>query len=582
MTKPVRLAFIFFVLLLVLTLTAVFYILPGISCRALSPTIDLKADIQDTFKPLVNFPWLNYGTDFGTVEAWSASGVHHSKRQLKRQFEKLKESGIRAVVWHLLADGRASPEFDARGNPTGFDPEFWNDYDDALTLAEASGTGIIWVLLDFNWFNPAAIANGATLGGHADVIIDKAKRKKFFKYILEPLLKRQRRNPYINGWILINEPENAIKEGYVDVEILKEFLAEAAAVIKRITCKQYTAVGSKDLPSALHYWSGLDLDAVIFHHYEHYFPPALPWLYAHYPQIKGRNVINGEFFINMPGEELQRYLYRMRALGFAGAWPWSVNAEDKEAFAALAARYASLVNSFRDKAEFHRSGASRQELSGMPLGWKDYLQQMQAGLARDLADYSRDLETQTAGMEINRNWLNEIEAHINREKQLLAESEAQLQEAAQGVEENRQWLNRTREVLFYYNKLRDEYVSELEVIRAYRGGVDKEWERETLSALREVEQSIEIESGKGNNATKALKSTRSWVEEVKQSIRSFRQKIELLEENKAAAHSALRRCEGLVEWDSFHIEFGKRVLSVSLNPPPIFVSREDTRRTAKK
>ena len=122
-------------------------------------------------------------------------------------------------------------------------------------------------------------------------------------------------------------------------------------------------------------------------------------------------------------------------------------------------------------------------------------------------------------------------------------------------------MNRTREALFYYNRLRDEYVRELEVIRAYRGGVDKEWERETLSALREVDQHIEIERGKGNNAAEALKNTRSWVENVEQSIEGYRQKIESLKADQARAHAALRRCQGLVEWDSFHIEFGKRVLA---------------------
>ena len=185
--------------------------LPWISCKFLDPKTDMTANVREAYQPVVNLPWINYGTDFGKVTAWSDSGIS-TRQNLDNLFSKLKANGIESIVWHLFADGRASPEFDSLGNPTGFDDTFWKDYDDALKLAEENDLGIFWVLLDFKWFDPPIINDGATLGGHAEAVIDTAKQRLFFERMLTPLITRHPHNPNINGWILVNEPENAIKE----------------------------------------------------------------------------------------------------------------------------------------------------------------------------------------------------------------------------------------------------------------------------------------------------------------------------------------------------------------------------------
>jgi len=622
---------IVFILTVLIVIGFYLYGLPWISCKFLSPITDLTVNIKKTFSPAVNLPWSNYGTDFGKVEAWSDSGVSNIKSKLSTKFENLKTSGIHSVVWHLFADGRAAPEFDSKGDPKDLDSDFWSDYDDAVKLAETNSLGIFWVLLDYKWFNPPEINNNATIGGHADVITDPEKRKKFFNKILIPLIKRHHQNPHINGWILINEPENAIREGYVQAETLKEFFTEASAIIKKKTCNQHVAIGSRDIPSYIYYWSDLEIDAIIFHHYESYLPPSVHWLYANYPKLKGKNIFNGEFFISQSEKELSRYLYWMRALGFAGAWPWSVNAEYKDAFQVMVDKYTNFVNEVRKKAKINSSfllqsiqyNESDKEQIEMLTWWKDHLHEMEVTIDRELANYESDRRAQNEAIPINQRWLEDIEQHLTREHQNLEKSENELITVTQSVEENRNWLSRTEKKLQELNTQLENYNRELETIQQRKVEFNEQmnsscpqgeeihsrlnslqgdlsgittidekkqfiinyiedivnsyqlsnqcltiltkykehliWESETPSYLTEVNQNILIETENKNNANNALKNSLSWCEDIKQSIREFQQKIESLETEKTRAQFSINRCKALVEWDSFHIDFGSKV-----------------------
>jgi len=479
------------------------YALPWISCKFLTPTTDLTTNIKKSFKPVVNLPWSNYGTDFGTVPTWSKRGVTEIKSKLSQQFERLEKSGIDSMVWHLLADGRAAPEFDSTGTPIGFDNDFWNDYDEALKLAEAHNLGIFWVLLDYKWFNPKEKENNAILGGHANVITDKEKRKLFFEKILIPLVKRQYHNSNINGWILINEPENAIKEGYIKAETLKEFYIEASTIIKGITCKQRIAIGSIDIPSFIHYWSDLELDAVIFHHYEDYMPPPVHWLYTNYPKLKRKNIFNGEFFINQSSKELYRYLYWMRVLGYSGAWPWSVNAEFKKAFQVLATQYTNYTNEIEKKIKINSHFLSESTIDNktdkdqveMYNWWKGHLIEMRETITKKMAKYSLDLNTQSNAIEINKKWHEDIEDHIRKERQFLNESKKKLVDATQSVEEDQNWKDNATKRLRELEKQHETYLNELETIKKHMIDFDKEmeliypkWNRisEELNSLEKV------------------------------------------------------------------------------------------------
>ena len=67
----------------------------------------------------VNYPWLNYGHDFGAT-AWGHDGVSTdtSSKQVDSDFAYLKSQGVHVVRWFLFGDCRAAPEFDANGKVT--------------------------------------------------------------------------------------------------------------------------------------------------------------------------------------------------------------------------------------------------------------------------------------------------------------------------------------------------------------------------------------------------------------------------------------------------------------------------------
>ena len=95
----------------------------------------------------VNYPWLNYGHDFGTT-AWGHDGASSRKsgEQIDADFAYLKSQGMHVVRWFLFGDGRAAPEFNAKGEVTGFDEYFYPDLEAAL----ATGARKKWLAVRYN------------------------------------------------------------------------------------------------------------------------------------------------------------------------------------------------------------------------------------------------------------------------------------------------------------------------------------------------------------------------------------------------------------------------------------------------
>ena len=58
----------------------------------------------------VNYPWLNYGHDFGTT-AWGHDGVSSPKSRdtVEADLAYLQSQGVHVVRWFVFGDGRASP-----------------------------------------------------------------------------------------------------------------------------------------------------------------------------------------------------------------------------------------------------------------------------------------------------------------------------------------------------------------------------------------------------------------------------------------------------------------------------------------
>lgn len=281
----------------------------------------------------VNYPWLNYGHDFGTT-AWGHDGVSAgtSSKQIDTDFAYLKSQGVHVVRWFLLGDCRAAPEFDADGKVSGFDEYFYPDLDAALAIARKHDIYLILVLLDFHLADKAKEVSGVQLGGRSEVITDPATRQSFLDNALRPLLARYGKNRNIIAWEVMNEPEGAmtIPAGKwvgesVSPAAMQSFVKDVVGYIH--TCSsQHATLGSASR-RWLHHWTNSKLDFYQYHYYdkmESQYPLDCP-----YRNLKlDRPCIVGEFPTKNTERTATEYLDTILDSGYAGALGWSYRAED--------------------------------------------------------------------------------------------------------------------------------------------------------------------------------------------------------------------------------------------------------------
>ena len=305
-----------------------------------APTRD-TLDRAGSFQYLlgINYPWLNYGHDFGVASwptgSWSHDGVSqfNSKQQVDEHFAYLRSQGVHVVRWFVLTDGRASPEFNSEGAVTGFDSYFFNDLDTALSLACKHDLRLILVLLDYLWLDDGQIVNGVQLGGHSDIIIDATKRQSFLDNALRPLLERYGNDRRILAWEIINEPEWTMSGipgagtvgPTVPIAEMQSFVSDITDYIHQRTVQDVT-IGSANGQWLL-YWQGLGLDFYQFHHFDHgeNYPPFIPISNLNLD----RPAVLGEFPTNTTQITTTRYLSAAWDNGYSGALAWSLNGDDQ-------------------------------------------------------------------------------------------------------------------------------------------------------------------------------------------------------------------------------------------------------------
>jgi hypothetical protein len=182
----------------------------------------------------VNYPWKNYGWDFGNPP--SGYTKVNFKTDVPNDLDHFKKLGAFAVRWFILGDGFTygtgshAPRPDTDPSRTGQwrfhdPPELQNyanggdysqikkDFEDLLKLLKERQMQIIPSLIDHKWCLAGKTTSNAGFvkQGRSDVVNDGSKRKKFFDRVLEPLLdisKKYRETIY--AWELINEPEGAV------------------------------------------------------------------------------------------------------------------------------------------------------------------------------------------------------------------------------------------------------------------------------------------------------------------------------------------------------------------------------------
>src|SRR5262245_33080567 len=99
----------------------------------------------------VNYPWFTYGADFGR-SPWGYSGVAFPQTQesVAADFARIRSSGVSAVRWFLLCDGRSGIRYQ-NGFPADPDEFLFKDVAAALDLATQSNLRICFSLFDFLW-----------------------------------------------------------------------------------------------------------------------------------------------------------------------------------------------------------------------------------------------------------------------------------------------------------------------------------------------------------------------------------------------------------------------------------------------
>ena len=191
----------------------------------------------------VNYPWVNYGWDFGLgPPQWRGSEANPTwYAQIDQHLQLFRSLGISVVRWFILADGLTygtgggaprpdpTPEHGWRFDPPSLSSEFLQHFEELLTrFANFNRDAprpiqLLPVLIDFHFCEPGNMPvmrpdpTNANMTipdpdwvkqGRADAITDTDKRRQFLDQVLDPLLDvSQARREVIYAWELINEPE---------------------------------------------------------------------------------------------------------------------------------------------------------------------------------------------------------------------------------------------------------------------------------------------------------------------------------------------------------------------------------------
>jgi hypothetical protein len=283
----------------------------------------------------VNLPWLSYGGDFG-ANAWSPDGgLSRPGRteELHRQLRELRERGSNVVRWFLFCDGRAGIRFTPAGTPLGPDDRLFADIDAALATLAAERMKVIFVLLDFLWFDEPAWVNSVQTGGRTRVVSGTYKQQRFRRRVLRPLLERCGRSQEILAWDIVNEPEWATRGwggGIIGPSVpylrMRRFIKRAARLVHRHTGHLATVGLANAAGLPLVRGCGLDLYQV--HWYERW-QDAAPLERPIRELDADRPVLLGEYPTRGASRPPQAIRETARHAGYCGALAWSWNGQDE-------------------------------------------------------------------------------------------------------------------------------------------------------------------------------------------------------------------------------------------------------------
>lgn len=318
----------------------------------------------------VNYPWLDYGWDFGPGPSSWRSGRSDPRwyDQIDGHLQHFLNLGIRVVRWFILADGlnygtgNNAPYLDAgewRFDPSAAAPEIEQHFEELLQRFEnvnriaAQPMQLLPVFIDFHFCDPGSTPvvqpdpadpqatvpdPGWVKGGRTDAITDARKRERFLVEAFDPLLRVSQRHPeVIYAWELINEPE-WITSGWnpdgkrthpVDEASMRAFLEDGKTRIRAAGLKPTIGFAMIDTLRK----TGITAEINQFHHYpsgrkkleRHVFDPR-------YPGIVGEFASSPDDVwpeLEKQGQSVLNRLRQANAQGYPLAIPWSFLAQDR-------------------------------------------------------------------------------------------------------------------------------------------------------------------------------------------------------------------------------------------------------------
>ena len=338
----------------------------------------------------VNFPWLDYGWDFGLgPPAWR--GTRTTPRwfdEIDGHLRHLHGLGVRVIRWFMLADGltygsgAAAPRSDPLDaqrwhfDPGPLDQLFIDHFSELLARVAAFNSRtsppllLLPVLVDFTFCQPGVlgvkkpnpVAPATQIEdpdwvkqGRAEAIADAGKRRRFLDAVLNPLLQAsQAQRDTIYAWELMNEPDwvtngwepNGVGHLPVDADAMRAFLEDGKTRVRTAGFKP--TIGFNRIETLQK--SGVTAEINQFHHYpdkmrrlgQHVFDPRFPAIIGEFATAE--TDIWPELGNN---QSVLARLKRIAGLGYPMALPWSYLQRDRHT--TWTANVEHQLRTFRDE-----------------------------------------------------------------------------------------------------------------------------------------------------------------------------------------------------------------------------------------
>jgi hypothetical protein len=321
----------------------------------------------------VNLPWSCYG-DFGS-NAWRPAGGLASSAVLERlagRLEEARAAGATALRWFLFCDGRAGIEYDDHGVPVRLDATLERDVEAALRLTSDAGMRLVPVLFDYLWCGRHRVRHGVQLGGRAALLSDAGGREAVLDRVVSPVLARYGSEPAILAWDVFNEPEWATfgvgtwrPWRSLSRAGMREWLRLLVGRVHAHT-RHMATVGSASA-RWLDLVRGIGLDVYQPHWYDHLDRRAP--LAAPISRLDlDRPAWLGEFPTRAGRHTAAEVCDAARRAGYAGAFAWSLLADDPESqFTEAAPLLAAWAGSLDDRAGTPPDAALVEAIPGTAL-----------------------------------------------------------------------------------------------------------------------------------------------------------------------------------------------------------------------